>query len=142
MTYRISFELNPKPEDVSVLEHGIVDDAMQKRGVDPVEFFAFFIRDENNKILGGCSGKIWCGCLHIRHLWVSEIMRGKGYGAKLMLSAENLGSERGCTFAAANTMVLEVVDFYRTLGYEIEFERKGYLKDSVLYFMRRDLVQS
>ncbi len=68
-----------------------------------------------------------------------EAIRGEGYGAKLMLSAENFGAEKGCTFAAANTMVWEVVTFYKELGYEIEFERKGYLKGSILYFMRRNL---
>ena len=51
MPYRISFEPNPKPEDVSILENGIIEGEMKKRGHDPIELFAFFIRDENNKVL-------------------------------------------------------------------------------------------
>ncbi len=139
MTYKITFEMNPAAADVRMLENGITQDAVDKRGHDPVEFFAFFVRDENNKILGGCDGKIWCGCLYINHLWVAESIRGKGYGSKLMLSAENLGSEKKCTFAAANTMDAAALAFYKELGYHVEFERRGYLKGSVLYYLRRDL---
>ena len=139
MQYRISFEINPNPKDVAILERGIAAGALGKAGHNSSDRFAFFIRGDNNEVLGGCHGEIWCGCLHIHQLWVEEGIRGAGYGAKLMLSAENLGTEKGCTFAAANTMARDVVSFYQELGYEIEFERKGYLNGSVLYFMRRNL---
>jgi ribosomal protein S18 acetylase RimI-like enzyme len=139
MPNKISFEPNPKPEDVAILENGIIDGEIRKNGHQAIETFAFFIRDDNNSVLGGCDGEIWCGCIYIRHLWVAKPLRGNGYGAKLMLSAENLASEKGCTFVAADTMDTDVVAFYQALGYRIEFERYGYLKDAILYYMRRDL---
>ena len=140
MPYRISLELKPKEDELAILKTGMMEDAKNKAGDDAGERFAFFIRDDANKIVGGVDGEIWCGCLHINHLWVDEPIRGEGYGQKLMLSAENFGSERGCTFSAANTMILEVVSFYKKLGYIVEFERLGYLKSSILYFLRRDLA--
>ena len=139
MPYRISFESDPHAADINVLANGVLENIRDKGEEEAFDHFAFFIRDEKNQILGGVDGEIWRGCLHIHHLWVDEAIRGAGYGAKLMLSAENLGSEKGCTFAAANTTDLVVVSFYKKLGYEIEFERRGYLKKSILYFMRRDL---
>ena len=33
----------------------------------------------------------------------------------------------------------EALDFYKKLGYYVEFERHGYLKESVFYFLRKDL---
>lgn len=140
MTYRITLETNPDPEELAKLETGMVTNAMQKGMHEPALHFAFMIRDENNRVLGGVDGEIWFGCLHINHLWVDEPIRGSGYGEKLMLSAENFATEKGCTFTTANTMILEVVTFYKKLGYEVEFEREGYLKGSVMYYLRRDLA--
>lgn len=140
MTHKITFLSNPRQEEIEILDNGIIADAILQKGHEKIQRFGFFIRDDNNKILGGCDGEIWCGCLYINHLWVSNALRGKGYGSKLMLSAENLAWEKGCTFVAANTMDLAVVDFYKRLGYYVEFERPGYLKDSVLYYMRRNLA--
>jgi GNAT superfamily N-acetyltransferase len=98
MPNKISFEPNPKPEDVAILENGIIDGEIRKNGHQAIETFAFFIRDDNNSVLGGCDGEIWCGCIYIRHLWVAKPLRGNGYGAKLMLSAENLASEKGSRY--------------------------------------------
>lgn len=55
-----------------------------------------------------------------------------------MLAAEKFGKENGCTFAAVNTMDWEALDFYKTLGYEVEFERHGFQKDSIFYFLRKN----
>ncbi len=48
MTFKLSFEANPNPEDTQTLIRGITDYAKQQRGFDALDFFAFFIRDENN----------------------------------------------------------------------------------------------
>ena len=124
---------------MQVLGNGIMEYAKQRKGHGPIEFFAFFIRDESNKIHGGCNGDNLYGCLYIGQLWVEEALRGIGHGRQLMLAAEKFGKEQGCTFAAVNTMDWEALDFYKKLGYEIEFERRGFLKDSIFYFLRKEL---
>ncbi len=140
MTYKIVYEANPHPKDMQVINDGIMAYAKQKKGHEPIDFFDFFIRDENNKILGGCNGESLYGCFFIDQLWVAEPWRGKGYGTKLILAAEQLGKERGCIFAAVNTMDWEALGFYKKLGYQVEFERHGFLKDSVFYFLRKDFI--
>jgi ribosomal protein S18 acetylase RimI-like enzyme len=42
------------------------------------------------------------------------------------------------TFSTVNTMDWEALDFYKKLGYEVEFERHGFLKDSIFYFLRKE----
>lgn len=138
MTHQIIFEENPKPADVDVLGKGITAYAAQQRGLPAIEFFAFFIRDEQGEILGGCEGNCLYGCMYVGQLWVSESLRGQGYGTQLMQSAERHGIARGCTFAAVNTMDWEALGFYQKLGYEIELARKGFMKGSVFYFLRKD----
>lgn len=139
MKYKITQETNPKYDDVQVLGDGIMEYASQRKGHKPIEFFAFFIRDENNQICGGCSCCNLYGCLYVDQLWVQETLRERGYGTQLMLAAEKLGREIGCTFSTVNTMDWEALDFYKKLGYEIEFERHGFLKNSTFYFLRKSI---
>ena len=84
MTFKLSFEENPNQEDIQVLIRGITDYAKQQRGFDALDFFAFFIRDESDKIIGGCNGGTLYGGLHIDSLWVSDVIRNKGWGTKLV----------------------------------------------------------
>lgn len=139
MAYKLSFETNPSQNDIQVLGEGIMAYAKQNKGQPSLEFFAFFIRDENNKILGGCNGNTLYGSLYIDQLWITESLRNKGYGAELINAAEQFGKDKGCTFATVNTMDWEALEFYKKMGYEIEFERHGYSKNSTFYFLRKSL---
>ena len=76
--------------------------------------------------MGGCNGMIYYGCLYVDQLWVDESLRGQGYGTQLMQVAETLGKTRGCLFATVNTMDWEGLEFYKKLGYQIEFTRRGF----------------
>lgn len=139
MFYDIHFESNPTQNDVQVLNNGIMEWAKQKKGMDQLEFFAFFIRDEAGKIVGGCAGSKMYGALYIDSLWVAEQLRGQGYGTQLMQSAEKLAKNNKCHFMTVNTMDWEALDFYKKLGFYVEFERKGYDKNSIFYFLRKNL---
>lgn len=138
--YEIKQELNPSPNDIAILGRHIMDYAKQQRGFEHIDFFAFFIRDDNSTILGGCNGSTLYGCLYIDQLWVTESLRSHGYGSKLVLAAEAFGRQHECTFATVNTMSWEAINFYKKLGYYVEFERHGFLKDAVFYFLRKELL--
>lgn len=140
MSYTISFDKNPRSEDIQIICDGYMENAYKLKGHKPIEFFAFFIRDNNNQIQGGCNGNTLYGCLYIDGLWVTESLRGKGYGTKLMLATEQHAIESGCAFLAVNTMDWEALNFYKKLGYYVEFERNGFEKNSIFYFLRKDLT--
>ncbi|MCZ4738781.1 GNAT family N-acetyltransferase, partial [Legionella pneumophila] len=103
-----------------------------------LDFFACFIRDADNSIVGGCSGGTLYGGLHVDNLWVSESIRHQGWGTKLMQAALRYGNEKGCAFATVNTMDWEAIGFYKKLGFELEFERHGFQKNSIFYFLRKE----
>lgn len=141
MAYLIKFTTQPDPHDIQTLGEGISSYAKEQRGHKPIEPFGFFIRGENNQVWGGCNGNIGYDWIYIDQLWVHESLRGKGYGTKLMQAAEKLAKERGCVSAAVNTMDWEALGFYKKLGYQVEFERHGLAKNSIYYFLRKDLSQ-
>lgn len=138
--YPITFESNPSQDDIQRLYDGISIHAKQQKNIPPLEFFAYFIRDENHNILGGCNGNTLYGCLYIDSLWVADSLRGQGYGTKLVRVAEQFGLDHACTFAAVNTMSWEALDFYKKLGFEVEFSRHGFIQNSVFYFLRKPLI--
>jgi len=138
MSYKIIKEENIHGSDLQILADGISDYAKFKKDHAPMEAFAYFIRDEKNQIMGGCNGNIAYGWIYVDQLWVAESLRGKGYGTALMKRAEELGKQKGCVSAAVNTMSWEAPDFYKKLGYQIEFERHGLAKNSVYYYLRKD----
>ncbi len=43
------------------------------------------------------------GGLYVGQLWVTESLRGNGYGTQLMQKAEALAKESKCNFIAVNT---------------------------------------
>lgn len=140
MTYQLTFESNPHPNDIQVLGDAIMQQATEKRGFKPLDIFAFFIRDNQQTIIGGCNGCTLYGCLYIDQLWVSDVIRNQGFGTRLVEEAIQYGKENGCTFATVNTMDWEALGFYQKLGFKIEFERHGFLKNSIFYFLRKDFL--
>ncbi len=123
-----------------MLSQGISLNAKLKKGLEPVVPFAFFVRDENNEIKGGCNGNIGYDWLYVDQLWVEEALRGKGYGTALMHAAEKLALDKNCVSAAVNTTDWEALDFYKKLGYRVELERHGLAKNSVFYFLRKEFI--
>lgn len=140
MKYTISYESEPRHEDIQILYDGLKDHMIAKRDLKPISFFGYFIKDDNDKIVGGCNGCFIYGCLVVDTLWVAESLRGQGYGTKLMQMAERIGMDNECRFVTVNTMDWEALDFYKKLGFTVEFERKGFDKSSIFYFLRKDLT--
>lgn len=140
MTYQIVYEPTPSAADIQTLCNGIVQQAKEKRGHKDITFFGFFMRDEKGVLVGGCNGDNLYGCLYVSQLWVTDALRGQGYGTRLMLAAEKFARDSGCLMMTVNTMDWEALGFYQKLGFHIEFERRGMAKNSVFYFLRKDLT--
>lgn len=138
MRYKIHFESQPKQEDSQVLGDGLNAYAKLKKNQPSMDFFSFWVSDDQNKIWGGCTGVLYYGCLYIDLLWLDETLRHQRWGTELMHFAEEWGKEKKAVFATVNTMDWEGLGFYQKLGYDIEHQRTGYLNDSTMYFLRKD----
>ena len=56
-----------------------------------------------------------------------------------MKIVEDYARKNNCKFISLSTMNFEAPDFYKKLGFQIDFERHGLEKDFVCYFMRKNL---
>ena len=141
MAIKIVCEDNPTLDEVRILESGIANDTRVRLGAWGHDSLAFFLRDDNNAIVGGIYGNSGFGWLYISDLWVAEHLRGTGYGRQLMQRAELEATERGCKHVFLNTFSFQAPDFYKSLGYEVFAELKDFPEGHSRYFMKKRLAK-
>jgi GNAT superfamily N-acetyltransferase len=100
---------------------------------------AIFLRDERDVIMGATFGDLWGGWLELTLLWVAEPLRGQGYGARLLLAAEEEARTQGCRGVFLSTFSFQARPFYERFGYEVFGELPDYPEGHSLYFMKKML---
>jgi GNAT superfamily N-acetyltransferase len=137
--YRLTVEDTPAETDVEVLPHALeAYNEGQWPQHPPWRPLAIFVRDEA-QIVAGLAGEAYCGWLFVRYRWVSDTLRGRGVGRKLMDRAEIRARERGCHSAWLDTFSFQARGFYEKLGYE-EFGQLDYPPDHHRHFMQKRLT--
>jgi len=74
-------------------------------------------RNLQGAMVGGLVGSTSYGWLLVNILWVTEELRGQGFGARLMAEAETIARSRGCHGAWLDTSSARAERFYIRLGY-------------------------
>lgn len=122
--------------DLDFLTHQINKEAIDQGAAYP---FAIFIRNKEGGIVAGCNGSIIFGSIYTDQLWVDPNLRKRGMGKKLMEAVHEYGKKHGCTISTVATMSFQAPDFYKKLGYKIDFSREGYSKGASCIFMSKKL---
>jgi GNAT superfamily N-acetyltransferase len=138
---RLDIEDDPAQADVEVLPDGLEafnESRWPKH--QPWKPLAVFVRD-SERIVAGLAGETYSGWLFIRYLWVSDGLRGKGIGRRLMAAGEDRALERGCHAAWLDTFSFQAPAFYRKLGYEV-FGELDWSPDFKRYFLQKRLAPS
>jgi ribosomal protein S18 acetylase RimI-like enzyme len=128
----------PDPEDKKALVNGLLSHHEAQGHKRKTEVFSIFLKDENNKMLGGIMLSFLWGGMHIDSLWVDESARDQGWGKKLVEQAEREGRKRGCTIAYTDTFTWQAPEFYKKLGY-LEYGKLEDFPDgnSLTYFFKK-----
>lgn len=95
-----------------------------------------FLRDAQQCMVGGLFGVTYGGWLHVQYVWVSEALRGHGFGRRLIRAAEGHALARGCHSVWLDTFSFQAPEFYRGLGYE-QFGELDWSADYKRLFFRR-----
>lgn len=137
--YSFSIEDHPASEDVQILSQGLSAHSLPHTKVPGFQSVASFMRDEKGVIVGGVWGYINWNWLQVALVWLSEDLRGGGYGKKLLLALEDLARERGCQFAHLDTFSYQARPFYEKLGYEVFATLEDYPPGQKRFFMKKTL---
>ena len=137
--YRFSIEDHPNSEDVTILSQGLSAHSLPHTPAQGFQSIASFIHDEDGKLVGGVWGYINWNWLQVGLVWLSEDLRGGGYGKQLLLALEDIARERGCEFAHLDTFSYQARPFYEKLGYEVFATLENYPPGQQRFFMKKAL---
>jgi GNAT superfamily N-acetyltransferase len=140
--YTVAVEHDPRPEDQRVIFEGLVahnEAHAGGRGHAPV-FLS--LRDMQGAVVGGLIGSMVWGWLHVDILWVSEAVRGWGYGSKLLREAESHALAAGCQHAFLETLDFQALPFYQRHDYEVFGTLEGFPPGHRQYYLRKQLGDS
>lgn len=98
-----------------------------------------FLEDDNRK-LAGLTGETFGNWLCIRFLFVSEQLRGKGIGSKLLEAAEREAKQCGCKYAFVDTFSFQAPAFYKKHGYQEVFTLEEYPYTGKRHYYTKNLI--
>jgi ribosomal protein S18 acetylase RimI-like enzyme len=83
-----------------------------------------FVAEDNGKIVGIITGRAYYNEIHIGDLIVGKNYRGDGVGGKLVATVENAFKGKGYEKITLTTFGFQAPEFYKKLGYELEYIRE------------------
>ncbi|MBN8636521.1 MAG: GNAT family N-acetyltransferase [Anaerolineae bacterium] len=137
---RINSEAAPAAEWEDVVRQGLYRHNRAKTGSREIVRLSVLARDAQGQVVGGVLGESIWGWMLIETLWVHEELRGQGYGRQLMLEAEKVARERGCTHITLETFSFQALPFYQKLGYVIYGALDGFPPGQTRYSLKKDLL--
>ena len=97
----------------------------QESGVElNYDEFCFVAEDDAGQLLGVITGRAYYNEVHIGDLIVGKECRRDGVGSKLVAAVEDAYAGKGYEKIALTTFGFQAPEFYKKLGYELEFVRE------------------
>ena len=138
-SYALIVDDDPKSDDVEALAQGLNDHAVRYTHVPGFREIAVFVRDEQGALMGGVWGYVNWNWLWVGAVWLSEGLRGHGYGRQMMEKLEHYARERGCRYSHLDTFSFQARPFYEGLGYEVFATLDDYPPGHQRFFMKKAL---
>lgn len=139
MQIRIDMTASPSGEDLDVVLKNLT--AYNELDVGPPDRMplAVFIRDEQDRVIGGLSGYTSWGWLFTQLLFIPETLRGQGMAARLLEQAETEARRRGCRGAWIDTFNPRALKAYQRQGYETFGELPAFVGERTRTFLKKTL---
>ncbi len=112
---------DPLPNDALTrfLTDNVVHINVARTGLSGWHPVGYFLRSARGEWVGGLTGYVWGGWLHVTFLWVAELIRGQRQGSRLMDAAEAFAVECGAFAATVETFSFQAPGFYAKRGYAV-----------------------
>ena len=119
--------------------NGLTKHALPTTGTAGFLPLAVFARDASGVLVGGISATVNWNWLQINLVWLSDDLRHRGLGSKLLTMIESAGRERGCAMAHLDTFSYQARPFYERHGYEVFATLDNYPPGQQRFYMRKAL---
>ena len=78
--------------------------------------------------------------LSIDVLWIEPSLRGRGFGRSIVLEAERIARQRGCTHARLDTFDFQARSFYERFGYSVYAQLEGFPAGHTQFHLTKSLA--
>ncbi len=116
---RLDIAVERSEHDAQALRDALIAYNRSQAGEPHFRELTIWLRDDQQRIVGGVIGSTYWGWLLVEFLWVDERLRGRGYGRLLLTTAEREAVRRGCRHACLETFSFQAPAFYAKLGYVV-----------------------
>ncbi len=131
---------HPPANDLAYLSQQFRAFNDQQSGIFPKKALHLFAYAPDQQIIGGLTGDISWGWLHIDILWVAEFYRQHGIGTSLMDRAEAEASAMGVQQAYLETTDFQALGFYKKRGYHIFAQLENQPPGHICYYMKKMML--
>jgi GNAT superfamily N-acetyltransferase len=137
--YHIAYVEEPDQIPWGIIGGGINDFNTQQAGDDKAQNLCFVLRAPDEEIVGGVIGATYWNWFNLNLMWVKEELRGRGFGHRLLVVAEEEARKRGAKNVYLDTFSFQAPDFYRRHGYEVFGELSDFPRGHQRYFLKKQL---
>lgn len=115
--YKFELTTQPNPQQSKEIWEGLRDSNLGFVPLPEHTPLVITVCNQAEQIAGGLVGGFSWNWLHVDALWLSEDLRGQGFGRQLMEMAEAEARQHGCNHAMVDTFDFQAPGFYTKLGY-------------------------
>ena len=127
----------PSEQDFEVLKAGLGGYNEGFTGRLYREKVSCFVKDESGVTRGGIIGEIKWGWLYVEGLWLSDDIRIKGLGTKLLNKLEDYARSKGISNFRLETTSFQALAFYEKQGYVLFGQLPDMPPGFISYFLKK-----
>ena len=102
--------------------------------------YCIVAENDDGQVIGAITGRAYYNEVHIGDLIIDENYRGNDIGTKLVRAVEDAYRGKGYTKITLTTFGFQAPDFYKKLGYSLEFVREDPDPKLSKYFFCKDYL--
>ncbi len=125
---------NASQQDVEEIHGKLKEYNCSKREASKSIPLGVFYEKANGEKKAGLTGEVFGNWLCIEYLWVSEELRGQGFGSTLLETAEKEAVLHGAKYIFVDTFDFQAPEFYIKHGYEQVFKLFDYPYTGARYY--------
>ena len=122
-----------------VIGGGISEYNNQQAGDDNAQRICFVLQSPDGEAVGGVTGVVYWDWFSLDLMLIQEQFRGRGYGRRLLVLAEEEARKRGATKVHLDTFSFQAPGFYEKYGYEVFGELADFPAGHQRIYLRKDL---
>ena len=137
--YKILFVEKPDDPVWTTVGGGIDHFNQQLAGDYKASRVCFVLYAPDNEVVGGVIGDIYWDWFFINLMFVKDELRGRGYGHRLLVLAEDEARKRGARNVYLDTFSFQAPDFYKKYGYQVFGVLPDFPAGHQRYFLTKQL---